>query len=171
MESEEYAGATPNERLKEAARADDEKTLLEIFDHPGTFDINHQDGAGNTALHYAAKHGSLDVLEYILSHEECDVDPINRLGETPLHLAISSTEIDEEDSGLREEVVESLLDAGADVTIEDAGGRTATSLSAKNKAIKSLLQKAQLNATISKDDIADDDEDGYAGSGSGSDDN
>jgi ankyrin repeat protein len=44
------------------------------------------------------------------------VDPINRLGETPLHLAISSTEIDEEDSGLREEVVESLLDAGADVT-------------------------------------------------------
>jgi len=68
-----------------------------------------------------AKHGSLDVLEHILSHEDCDVDPINRLGETPLHLAISSTEIDEDDGGLREEVVESLLDAGADVTYVTMG--------------------------------------------------
>jgi len=71
---------------------------------------------------------------------------------------------------LREEVVGSLLDAGADVTIEDAGGRTATSVAAKNKAIASLLQKAQLSAHISHDDIAYDDEDGSAGSGSGSDD-
>jgi hypothetical protein len=38
---------------------------------------------------------------------------VNRLGETPLHLAMTSTEID---GGLREEVVGSLLDAGADVT-------------------------------------------------------
>lgn len=68
-----------------------------------------------------AKHGSLDVLEHILSHEQCDVDPINRLGETPLHLAISSTELDEEDGELREEVVGSLLDAGADVTYVTMG--------------------------------------------------
>lgn len=56
--------------------------------------------------------GSTVVLEYILSHENCDVDPINRLGgATPLHLAL---ELDNEE--LRKDVVESLLDAGANTT-------------------------------------------------------
>jgi len=55
-------------------------------------------------------HTSYDVLEYILSHEECDVDPINRLDRTtPLHLAVVI-----EDPKVRKDFVESLLDAGAD---------------------------------------------------------
>ena len=54
--------------------------------------------------------GSTDVLEYILSQEGCDVDPINRIdGATPLHLAVLL-----DHPGLRKHVVESLLDAGAD---------------------------------------------------------
>ena len=56
--------------------------------------------------------GSTDVLEHILSYEDCDVDPINRIeGATPLHLALQLT-----DPELRKYVVESLLEAGADVT-------------------------------------------------------
>lgn len=65
-----------------------------------------------------AIHGSLDILEHILSHDDCDVDPLNRLeGATPLHAALTSTRIDdEEDEGeLRRDVVSSLLDAGADI--------------------------------------------------------
>ena len=54
--------------------------------------------------------GSTVVLEHILEHEDCDVDPINRLeAATPLHLALQL-----EDPELRLAVVESLLDAGAD---------------------------------------------------------
>lgn len=50
------------------------------------------------------------MLEHILSHDECDVDPVNRLEHaTPLHLALQL-----EDPELRKHVVESLLDAGAD---------------------------------------------------------
>jgi hypothetical protein len=52
---------------------------------------------------------SRDVLEYILSHEECDVDPINKLKNTPLHLAVEL-----EDPEARAYFVEELLDAGAD---------------------------------------------------------
>ena len=56
--------------------------------------------------------GSTDVLEHILSHEQCDVDPINKIeGATPLHLAINI-----EHTALRRHIVESLLDAGADVS-------------------------------------------------------
>lgn len=64
------------------------------------------------ALHYAASAPSPDVIEHILSHDECDVDPINRLEKaTPLHLAVKI-----EHPQLRLHIVESLLDAGADTT-------------------------------------------------------
>ena len=55
---------------------------------------------------------SPDALELILSHERCDVDPINKLEKaTPLHLAVVT-----EDPGARMYLVGSLLDAGADYT-------------------------------------------------------
>lgn len=58
----------------------------------------------------SASLANLSVLEHILSHDECDVDPINRLERaTPLHLAVRI-----EDQELRVQVFESLLDAGAD---------------------------------------------------------
>lgn len=60
---------------------------------------------------HSASLGNTDVLEHILSHDDCDVDPINRLERaTPLHLAVKI-----DDTELRRQVVESLLDAGADL--------------------------------------------------------
>lgn len=61
--------------------------------------------------------GSLDILDHILEHESCDVDPVNRLdGATPLHIAIqkAAEETDFEGKMVRTLVVETLLDAGAD---------------------------------------------------------
>lgn len=56
--------------------------------------------------------GNVYVLEHILSQDGCDVDPINRIEKaTPLHLALRI-----EDEDVRQGVVESLLDAGADTT-------------------------------------------------------
>jgi ankyrin repeat protein len=161
-------GASSNQRLLAAAREDNEDLLLDIFEKGGS-DINFQDGIGNTALHYAASCGSTVVLEHILSHDDCDVDPINRLqGATPLHLAL---EIDNEE--LRMEVVESLLDAGADTNIKDKNGDTVLDLlRANDTEIRALIRKAQADAAVSRDDIASDDEDGpsVSSSGSGSDD-
>lgn len=60
----------------------------------------------------SVQHCSTDVLEHILSHDECDVDPVNRIsGATPLHIAVHI-----EDAETRKYIVESLLDAGADLT-------------------------------------------------------
>jgi len=156
-------GASNNERLLAAARSDNEELLLEVFEE-GKFDINYQDGLGNTALHYAASQGNLSVLEHILSHEDCDVDPINRLERaTPLHLALQI-----EDAELRKMVAESLLEAGADTTIKDKHGDTALALlRPDDMEIRALMRRAQAQTSISRDDIASDDDD-EPGSGSGS---
>ncbi|KAF7302781.1 Ankyrin [Mycena kentingensis (nom. inval.)] len=157
-------GASNNERLLAAARADNEEMLLEVFEQGVA--INFADGLGNTALHYAAAGGCIDVLEHILEHDECDVDPINRLEKaTPLHLAARI-----EEPELRKAVFTSLLDAGADFKIKDKNGDTAADLlPTEDTEIHALLRKARAQATISMDDVANDDDDG-SGSGSGSDD-
>ncbi|KAJ8453422.1 hypothetical protein ONZ45_g11975 [Pleurotus djamor] len=163
----ESQGASNNERLLAAARTDNEELVLEVFEEGG-FDVNYQDGLGNTALHYAVQYGSTDVLEHILSHEDCDVDPINRLEkDTPLHLAVKL-----QDQALRLHVVESLLDAGADVTIKNKHGERPSDLlsptSDDDQQILVLIRKAQAVNTVSADDIANDDDD-EPGSASGSD--
>ncbi|KDQ62971.1 hypothetical protein JAAARDRAFT_28959 [Jaapia argillacea MUCL 33604] len=156
-------GASNNERLLAAARTDNEEMILEIFEKGG-FDINYQDGLGNTALHYAASRGSTDVLEHILSHDECDVDPINRLeGATPLHLALQI-----KDQELREYIVDSLLEAGADTKIKDKNGDTALDLLRPgDEKIRAMIRKAQAEASVSWADVASD---GEGGEGSGSED-
>ncbi|KAI0027732.1 hypothetical protein K488DRAFT_81003 [Vararia minispora EC-137] len=163
MSEDAVKGASNNERLIAAARGDNEEILLEVFEE-GDFDINFQDGLGNTGV---ASGGCTDVLEHILSHEDCDVDPINRLEKaTPLHLAVRI-----EDQEMRKYIVESLLEAGADTTIKDKEGEAALDyVPEHDEETRALFRKAQAQASISMDDIADDDDDFLTGSGSGSDD-
>jgi len=160
--AEEIKGASNNERLLAAARLDNEDLVIEVFEEGG-FDINCQDGLGNTPLHIAVANGSTDVLEHILSHEACDVDPMNKLEKaTPLHLALRIEHI-----ALRRHIIESLLEAGANTYIKDKNGETVLdALSPGETEIRGLIRKARADATVSRDDIASDDEDGSAGSGS-----
>ncbi|EIM92840.1 ankyrin [Stereum hirsutum FP-91666 SS1] len=165
--AEDASGASTNERLLAAARTDNEELLLEVFQQED-LDINHQDGLGNTALHIAVSHGSTDVLEHILTHEDCDVDPVNRLDKaTPLHLAVQT-----EDPEMRRYLVESLLEAGANTNVKDKHGDTPMAyLPDDDKEVKALIRKAQAQASVSNDDVAnDDDDEPGSGSGSGSDD-
>ncbi|KAG5643300.1 hypothetical protein DXG03_001227 [Asterophora parasitica] len=157
MADEITKGASNNERLLAAARSDNEDLLLEVFEE-GNFDVNCVDGVSN---------GSTDVLEHILSHEECDVDPQNRLDKsTPLHLAVKIEHV-----ALRRHVVDSLLEAGADTRIKDKHNQTAVDLLPPEETeIRGLIRKAQAQESVARDDIASEgEEDGSAGSGSDSD--
>lgn len=109
------------------------------------------------------------MLEHILSQDNCDVDPINRLeGATPLHLALKL-----EDEEVRHYVVESLLEAGADTMyahpslllrpeadrtphrIKDKEGDTALDLvPASDTKILALIRKSRAQASFSADDVA-----------------
>jgi len=152
---EQVVGANNNERLLAAARTDNQELLVEIFEE-GSFDINCQDGVGNTPLHNAVLYGSTDILEDILSHEDCDVDPVNFIEKaTPLHLAVQI-----EDRPMRAHIVESLLEAGADIYMKDKNGNTVLDIVPTDDVeIRNLIRKSQAQASISRDDIADDDED------------
>ena len=58
----------------------------------------------------SVKSASIGVLEHILCCDGCDVDPQNRIDKaTPLHISLEI-----KDPQLRYQIVESLLDAGAD---------------------------------------------------------
>ncbi|KAG8875947.1 hypothetical protein FRB97_004598 [Tulasnella sp. 331] len=153
-------GASNNERLLHAAKLDEDDLIKEIFAEPTTFNINHADGLGNTALHYAVKSGSTSVLEQILEHDNCDVDPQNRLErETPLHMACQL-----ENPKLRESIIKSLLEAGADMRIRDRHGSLAVDLLPGDDAeSRKMFRNAQAQAAISKADIAED-SDGEPGS-------
>ncbi|KAH8099456.1 ankyrin repeat-containing domain protein [Cristinia sonorae] len=161
--ADETKGASNNQRLLAAAKEDNLELIQEVFE-AGDFDINFQDGLGNTALHYAASLGCPEVLEEILSYDGCDVDPINRIEKaTPLHLALRL-----EDPEMRKYIVESLLEAGADVKIKDKNGDTALDVvPSSDTELRAAIRKAQASASVSNDDFADDDDD-EPGSGSGS---
>ncbi|KAF8274303.1 ankyrin [Lactarius quietus] len=151
-----------NKLLIDAARKDNVDQLLEVFGDGG-FDINYRDGIGNTALHYAASEGSLDVLNEILEYEGCDVDYTNYIeGATPLHLAVKI-----EEPELRALIVDSLLDAGADTRIKDKGGQLALNYVAENDTeTLNAFRRYQVQKSISKNDVVpgdddDDDDDVY----------
>lgn len=117
-----------DEQLLAAAKTDNEELVLSALgldengepdpsvhgtsDRINIADINHQDGLGNSALHYAIMHASISVLEHLLCAEGCDVDLQNKImRDTPLHLAVK---VDEEGRwGLRAFLVQSLTEAGA----------------------------------------------------------
>lgn len=159
---------TSNKLLIDAARTDNVDQLLSVFSEAGKFDINYRDGVGNTALHYAASEGSLDVLNELLEYDGCDVDYTNNLeGATPLHLAVKIKEPE-----LRALIVDSLLDAGADPRIKDKEGQIAQDYVNEDDAeTLKAFRRYQVQESISKDDIADDyDDDDEEFDGSGSDD-
>lgn len=75
---------------------------------------------GGTALIPAAEKGHLAAVRYLLDETEVDIDHINDLGWTALLEAIILT-----DGGLvHQEIIATLIDYGADVTIADGDGVT-----------------------------------------------
>lgn len=120
------AGADPNELdptgesafLAAAARADDDPELIELLlEHGG--DVRATNREGDTALLLAARQGAPAVVGALLEAES-PVDHVNQLGWTALHAAI----VLGDGSGPYVDVVQRLIDGGADVQAGDTHGIT-----------------------------------------------
>ncbi|GAA5821169.1 hypothetical protein JCM11251_004498 [Rhodosporidiobolus azoricus] len=166
--------ATPNERLVYGAKTDSVDMMNEVLNGEEEYDVNWQDGLGNTALHYAASAPSPDALTLLLETDDTDVDLQNRLDRaTPLHLAVKL-----ENEAARQGVVEMLLDAGADTSLKDRHGLRVQDYlrpdsSSVDKDIAQAIREAQAERTrgnVSNNADLVEDSDGEPGSGSGSDD-
>ncbi|XP_052795384.1 uncharacterized protein LOC128228245 isoform X2 [Mya arenaria] len=73
-------------------------------------DLQRTNMHGNTAMHYAARGGYLDLVRY-LKHRKCALNPLNQLeGDAPLHKAILSQTMD---------VIETLVDLGMDPNVKN----------------------------------------------------
>ncbi|KAL1528485.1 hypothetical protein AB1Y20_009828 [Prymnesium parvum] len=70
---------------------------------------------GNTATHWAAAHGRVEAVRWLLSREGVQRDGTNQAGGTPLHSAAAHA---------RASVVSVLLEAGADPSAKDDSGET-----------------------------------------------
>jgi len=178
-------GASPREQLMEACRRNNPDLLQDLLDSPalrGRAAATAQflnvttDALGAGPLHVAAQYGSYEVLDLLLDQEGVEIDiPERREGDTCLHKAVRHVNEagrqggggNDDDGGLA--VVEILLDAGCDPRIRNKAKLKPIDLAEpRNKALRTMLQKAEVALTMAGDTVEDEDE-GANGSGSDSD--
>ena len=68
-------------------------------------------------MHIACQLGNWEFIDIVLDIEGVEIDPQNREGETPLHLAVKYTNNGEPEHGYF--IIDNLLDAGSDPRIKD----------------------------------------------------
>jgi len=99
-------------------------------------DTTFLDEDGNTALHLAAKHNMIEVIEKLLSLQ---VDPNSRnyAGETCLHMATCSRSRPDIDLC----IIQKLLHAGADVNLKNHVGETSLHTAIRNRMSADIVEK------------------------------
>ncbi|XP_028301043.1 KN motif and ankyrin repeat domain-containing protein 3 isoform X2 [Gouania willdenowi] len=145
---------------------------------------NMTDGNGNTALHYSVSHSNFGVVGLLLDTGVCSVDKQNKAGYTAIMLAALSAVKEEDDMAVvkklfsqgnvnakasqagqtalmlavshgRQEMVQALLECGADVNLQDDEGSTAlmcASEHGRTEIVKLLLEQPGCDISIMDND-------------------
>ncbi|KAF9125986.1 hypothetical protein BGW39_007008 [Mortierella sp. 14UC] len=156
-------GASNNELLVAACKEDNLDMLETVLSaDASSFDINHTDGLGNAALHYAARHGSTGCLEILLYYDGINVNVINRIeGDTPLHKAVVYP-----DPEIALEMAQILVNGGASTKLQNKMKQTPADKapSDTHAEVKQFLENATLGSMVDLRDIPaeDSDSDGVA---------
>ncbi|CUM65367.1 uncharacterized protein PRCAT00003003001 [Priceomyces carsonii] len=170
-------GASYAEQILEAARRNNTELLLSI-----KADLNNDQEklsklindtrekiSQNSPLHIACQLGNWEFIDIVLDIEGVEIDPVNREGDTPLHLAVKYTTTEPEHGYF---IVDNLLDAGSDPRIKDKSNLKPIDYASKdNVKLKELLESSEyaismeeeapeeLASTEDFEDGDDDDED------------
>ena len=121
-------------------------------------------GQGNTLLHYAARFGNLDVMNFLIDECGVDVNARNHLTETPLHLASGVHKMCKSSfqciplplnnfificfflQGLRTKALEFLIEHGADPHARTVFGDTAAHYAALGGTLWNLQYLVETHA-------------------------
>ena len=137
-----YGSVNAMERypLHEAAKDGNLQTVRHLLDEG--YNVNLQDGYGNTPLLWVVSADNLDnkleMMQFLLEHD-AQANLQNNNGSAPLHWAISNTTIDS-----TPEIIQLLIKHGADVSKPDFYGRTPLHEAisrGKQKTVQLLLDK------------------------------
>lgn len=79
----------------------------------------------------------------VLDVEGVEIDPLNREGDSPLHLAVKYAG-DEPDYGYF--IIDNLLDAGSDPSVADKHGLKPVNYVRSNEKLRNLLESAEYAA-------------------------
>ncbi|GFT49612.1 KN motif and ankyrin repeat domain-containing protein 1 [Trichonephila clavipes] len=146
--------------------------------------VNLADSNGNTALHYAISYGNFDVVSILIDSKVCDVNKKNKAGYTSIMLValadmkndahhyvvhrlfnIGDINMKATQNGQtalmlavshgKKDIVKILLDAGAEVNLQDKDGSTALMCAAEHghlDIVKILLSHPECDPTIVDND-------------------
>ena len=135
----DWRGNTP---LHEAAGWNDNPTVLEVLIENGA-EVNARNDTGDTPLHGAAKLNNNPAALQVLIENGAIANARNETGDTPLHMAAerTSTLATQVNSP---EVVQLLLDGGADKSILNSNSLTACRLGDHNDGLAGTTAHSRL---------------------------
>ncbi|XP_077981060.1 uncharacterized protein LOC144436210 [Glandiceps talaboti] len=146
--------------------------------------VNLADGNGNTALHYCVSHGNFSIVDLLLATGVCDPNKQNKAGYTPIMLAslavlkseqqktviqklftVGNVNIRATQAGQtalmlavshgRQDMVKLLMEAKADVNMQDEDGSTALMCASEHghlEIVKLLLSQPDCNPNLFDND-------------------
>ncbi|MGB0631373.1 MAG: ankyrin repeat domain-containing protein [Alphaproteobacteria bacterium] len=101
-----------NDRLIEAAKADDLKAAESLLNRKHNVDVREQNG--RTPLFISAARGAEDFVELLIKHD-AKIDDVDKFGNSPIYYAAAGNHVG---------VVEILLEGGANVNLQNRLGLT-----------------------------------------------
>lgn len=161
-------GASYNEQLLECARRNNTELLHHIaseLEHNhdkllALINSTREVITDNSPLHLATLLGNWEFLDAVLDVEGVEIDPTNRDGDTPLHLAVRYASTEPEYGYF---IIDNLLDAGLDALVTDKAGKKPVDYVTDNGKLRELLQSAEYAAAADAEVAeVEDGEDGSA---------
>lgn len=156
-------GASFSEQLLECARRNNTELLQSIIAelpdvHAVAKLVNSTKEviSNNSPLHIATLLGNWEFIDMVLDIEGVEIDPLNRDGDTPLHLAVKYAASEPEYGYF---IIDNLLDAGLDAKIVDRSGLKPVNYVVNNEKLRTLLQSAEYAAAVEEVEVDDDDDD------------
>lgn len=146
MTQDQADGASHSEQILECARRNNTELFAAIKAEVSESDIAELINStkelitANSPLHIATLLGNWEFIDAVLDIEGVEIDPLNREGDTPLHLAVKYAG-DEPEYGYF--IIDNLVDAGSDPRIVDKHGLKPVNYVRNNDKLRNLLDSAE----------------------------